>query len=203
MFFLSRWDQNGGWTMKKKLLAPENVCLQVIDVQEILMAKIYGADKVASTVEHMIRCANILNIPVVFNTQYKKGLGPYVPNVETLVGDTPQFDKVEFNAIANKETEAFIDGLPGAVTTIVLVGVETHICIYQTAMGLLAKGMDVWIVSDGVSSRKIEDHREGLSRLRSVGGAVGPSEMLIYELLGKAGTAEFKQILPLIIARDE
>ncbi len=188
--------------MQKRLLVSENVCLQIIDVQQSLMSKINGADKVVATVQLMIRCAKILGIPVLVNTQYKKGLGPYVPTLESLVGDIPQIDKVEFNAVANRDIEAFIDGLPKSVDTIALVGVETHICIYQTAMGLLAKGLDVWVVSDGVSSRNIDDHREGMSRLQSMGVSLGPAEMLIYELLAKAGGPEFKQILPLIITRE-
>jgi nicotinamidase-related amidase len=189
--------------MKKKLLGPKNVCLQIIDVQQSLMSKIKGADKVIATIELMIRCAKILGIPIIANTQYKKGLGAYVPNIESLVGDIPQIDKSEFNAVANRETESFINGLPKEVETIILVGVETHICIYQTAMGLLAKGLDVWVVSDGVSSRNKDDHQAGLLRLQSMGASLGSSEMLIYELLGKAGSPEFKQILPFVIAREE
>ena len=189
--------------MKRKLLAPDSVCLQVIDVQQSLMAKIHGAAQVAATVEFMIRCTDIFDIPVLANTQYKKGLGAYVPNVEAVLEGIPQFDKVEFNALANKETAEFIAKLPEPVETIVLVGVETHICVYQTAMGLLEKGKAVWIVSDGVSSRKLEDHRDGLARMHSVGVTIGSAEMLIYELLGKAGTPEFKKILPYIIARNE
>lgn len=189
--------------MKKRLLAPPNVCLQVIDVQQRLMAKIAGASEVGATVEFMVRCAKILGIPVIANTQYKKGLGPYVPNVESVVADIPQIDKVEFNAAANKETESFLDRLPKEVDTILLVGVETHICIYQTAMGLLDKNLRVWVVTDGVSSRNMDDHHAGLMRLQSMGVSLGPAEMLIYELLGKAGSAEFKEILPLIVARDE
>ena len=189
--------------MIHSLLAPATVCLQVIDVQEKLMAKIDNAASVASTVELMVRCAQILNIPIFANTQYIKGLGPYVGNLETLVSGVHRFDKVEFNAVANKATEAFLGELPETVTTIALVGVETHICIYQTAMGLLARGLGVWIVTDGVSARKASDHQAGLNRLQSVGAKIGPAEMLIYELLGKAGTTEFKQVLPLIINRVE
>lgn len=188
--------------MNKRLLTPENVCLQIIDVQQSLMAKINGADKVTATAELLVRCAKMLGIPIVANTQYKKGLGPYVPAVEALVGDIPQLDKTEFNAVANKEIAAFIDALPKAVDTFVLAGVETHICIYQTAMGLQAKGLNVWVVTDGVSSRNIDDHQAGLQRLQSMGVSLGSAEMLIYELLGKAGSPEFKKILPLIIARD-
>lgn len=188
--------------MKNKLLASEKVCLQIIDVQQSLMSKIKGADKVTATVQLMIRCAKILGIPIVANTQYKKGLGPYVSTVESLIDDIPQIDKTEFNAVANRETESFIDGLPKGVDTIILVGVETHICIYQTAMGLLAKGKDVWVVSDGVSSRNMDDHQVGIQRLQCQGVSIGSSEMLIYELLGRAGSPEFKQILPFIIARE-
>ena len=189
--------------MKKKLLTSANVCLHVIDVQQSLMSKIHGADKVAATVELMIRCAKILGIPILANTQYKKGLGHYVTSIDALIGDLPQIDKTEFNAVANKETESFIKGLPKGVDTVILVGVETHICVYQTAMGLLEKGLGVWVVSDGVSSRNMDDHLAGLRRMQCMGISQGPSEMLIYELLGKAGTPEFKQILPFIIARDK
>lgn len=188
--------------MKKRLLAPENVCLQIIDVQESLMAKIHGAKRVATTVELMIRCAEILGVPIVANTQYKKGLGPYVPELEPLVEGIDRFDKVEFNALANDPTAAFIAKLPESVTTVALVGVETHICIYQTAMGLLDRGLDVWVVTDGVSSRKVEDHQDGLARMRSMGISIGPAEMLVYEMLGRAGSPEFKKVLPYIIARD-
>lgn len=189
--------------MRKRLLRPENVCLQIIDVQQSLMSKVAGADRVTSTIEFMIRCAKILEIPILANTQYKKGLGGYVAPVEALVGDLVQIDKTEFNATQNSETESYLDTLAGDVDTVILVGVETHICIYQTAMGLLTKGLDVWVVSDAVSSRKNEDHQAGIERMQSMGVSLGPAEMLIYELLGKAGSPEFKQILPLIIARDE
>ena len=185
--------------MKKRLLAPENVCLQVIDVQESLMAKIHEADRVTAKVGLMLRAAEILGIPVVANTQYRKGLGPYVDEIEALVADITRFDKVEFNGVANAETGAFFDGLPKSVSTVALVGVETHICVYQTAMGLLDRGFDVWVVSDGVSSRNLDDHQSGMARMASMGGSAGPAEMLIYELLGRAGTPQFKQILPLII----
>jgi nicotinamidase-related amidase len=188
--------------MKKRLLAPENVCLQIIDVQESLMAKIHGAKRVATTVGLMIRCAEIMGVPIVANTQYKKGLGPYVPELEPLVEGIDRFDKVEFNALANGPTAAYIAKLPESVTTVALVGVETHICIYQTAMGLLDRGLDVWVVTDGVSSRKVEDHQDGLARMRSMGVSIGPAEMLVYEMLGRAGSPEFKKVLPHIIARD-
>ncbi len=189
-------------TMTAQFLKKEQVCLHVVDVQKSLMAKINRADVVARTVALMCHCARILKVPIVANTQYVKGLGPYVDELQPLLTDIPTFDKIEFNAVDNEKTNGFIDSLPEIVNTVILVGVETHICIYQTAVGLLNKGLNVWVVSDGVSSRSSEAHIDGINRLRDLGVAVGSAEMLIYELLGAAGSSEFKEVLPYIIERD-
>lgn len=187
--------------MQSTLLVPENVCMQIVDVQESLMAKIHNADQVTENVGLLIECCRILGVRMIANTQYRKGLGLYVPELEKLVDDIPRYDKTEFNSLANPETASFFRKLPARVDTVVLVGVETHICIYQSAMGLLDAGYRVWVVSDAVSSRNVEDHVSGLARLEAKGADIGPVEMLVYELLGKAGTPEFKKILPHIINR--
>ncbi|MFV0438626.1 MAG: isochorismatase family protein [Desulfopila sp.] len=180
-----------------------NCYLHVIDVQERLMQQIEGAEQVASVVAMMMKCASIMDIPVLANTQYKKGLGPYLPELEELAATLARPDKVEFNAFANTETVALVERLPRTVQHVILVGVETHICIYQTAMGALARGLTPWIVSDGVGSRRTDHHRAGLARLAACGARVGPAEMLIYELLGRAATPEFKKVLPLILAQSQ
>lgn len=184
---------------KSMLLQPENCCLQLIDLQISLMAQIHEAERVIATTRLMLNFARLIKIPVLANTQYKKGLGLYVPELEPLMEGIPRPDKVEFNAMANAETRAQISLLPTAVTTIILVGVETHICIYQTAAGILDRGLTPWIVADGVSARSEKNHDLALQRLREMGAIIGPAEMLIYELLGKAGTPLFKDFLPLII----
>lgn len=187
--------------MKKesRLLKPEQCYLHIIDPQERLMAQIHGAETVVSTIKKMVRCSEIIGIPIIANTQYKKGLGAYVEPLEELMTDVPRLDKTEFNALANPETLALVNNLPSDVNTAILVGVETHICIYQTAMGLLERGITPWIVADGVSSRSEVNKQLGLARLLNVGAIVGPAEMIIYELLKKAGTAEFKAVLPHIL----
>lgn len=182
-----------------KLLKPESCYLHVVDVQESLMKHVHGAEKVAEITEMMVHSARIFGMPILGNTQYQKGLGPYVPALEMLFEDIPRADKVEFNALANAATLARVNALPSTVDTMVLVGVETHICIYQTAMAALEMGLNVWIVSDGVSSRRAEHHQMGLDRLARAGADIGPAEMLIYELLHEAGTPRFKEILPLIL----
>lgn len=181
------------------LLRPADCCLHIIDPQKNLMNQIYEADRVARVIKFVITCARLLNIPALANTQYLKGLGPYVEELEEMVEDIPRPDKLEFGAYNNEETQAIADGLSGSITTIIMVGVETHICIYQSAVGVLQRGLTPWIVADATSSRSLENHNLGLERLRQLGAIIGPAEMLIYELLGKAGTPQFKEVLPHII----
>lgn len=163
------------------------------------MAHIHEADRVAANIVRLIECARILKMPILANTQYKKGLGSYVPVLEEMMADIPRPDKTEFNALANSETRSLVDKLPDSVTTLILAGVETHICIYQTAMGAIERGLTPWVVADAVSSRARANHDLGLARLSAAGAIVGPAEMIIYELLGRAGTPEFKAMLPYVV----
>jgi nicotinamidase-related amidase len=185
------------------LLKPAECCLHIIDPQKSLMARIHQAGKVVRVIKLMMESARIFNMPIIANTQYRKGLGPYVDELEILMEAIPRPDKKEFNAYANGTTQTVLETLAKTVTTVILVGVETHICIYQSAMGALQRGFVPWIVADGVSSRSRENHQLGLARLQAAGAIIGPAEMIIYELLGMAGTPEFKQLLPHIIAFNE
>ena len=184
---------------KFSLLQPAECCLHIIDPQINLMKEIYQVKRVTKVIKLMIECSRILGIPALANTQYKKGLGPYVDELEGLVSDLPRPDKTEFGAYGNAETLEVVNNFANNPSTVIMVGVETHICIYQSAIGVLEKGMTPWVVADGVSSRSNENHILGLERLRELGAVIGPAEMIIYELLGKAGTPEFKQVLPHII----
>ncbi len=186
--------------MTTSLHRPENCCLHIIDPQQSLMAHIHEAGRVTANISRLLACARILKMPILANTQYKKGLGPYVPQLEEMMtDDIPRPDKTEFNALANLETRALVNRLPETVTTLILVGVETHICIYQTAMGALECGLTPWVVADAVSSRTQVNYELGLARLAAAGAIVGPAEMIIYELLGRAGTPEFKAMLPHVV----
>jgi nicotinamidase-related amidase len=181
------------------LLQPENCCLHIIDPQQSLMLHIHEAGRVVDNISRLLECAKILSFPILANTQYKKGLGLYVPVLEEKMDGIQRPDKIEFNALANPATRALVCSLPETVTTLILVGVETHICIYQTAMGALEQGLTPWVVADAVSSRTKANHELGLARLAAAGAIVGPAEMIIYELLGRAGTSEFKAMLPHVI----
>ncbi len=179
-----------------RLLMAERCCLYVVDPQERLMAHIHESRRVVESIALMIQLARTLDIPIVANTQYKKGIGPLVPELATLLEGVPCPDKLEFNGLANPEVVKVLDRLPVAVDTLLLCGVETHICIYQTALGALDSGYQVRVVADGVSSRQARHDRLGQQRLRQCGVVLAPAEMIVYELLQRAGTPEFKAMLP-------
>ncbi len=188
--------QEGDMSASDCILNPRRCCLMVIDPQERLMKAIHKADKVVKNTTLMIHCCRTFGIPILATTQYLKGLGPFVPEIADLLSDVPAIDKVEFNAFANPKIRGFLKGLSPCIDTLLITGVETHICIYQTAAGALNNGYRPWVVADAVSSRDKRNKKYGLSRLTTMGITVGPAEMAIYELLGKAGTAEFKTMLP-------
>ncbi len=190
---------------KKILVTPGECCLHIIDPHKSLMDHIYEAEKVVRVMELMFECAKVLDLPIVASTQYKKGLGPFVEPIQTLVDthNIPCQDKLEFSAYKNDATVDMVKRVAGKASTVILIGVETHICIYQSSAALLEMGYQPWIVADGVSSRSQDNHILGLQRLQALGAVVGPAEMIIYELLAKAGTAQFKQILPHIISFDK
>ncbi len=177
-------------------LMPEQCCLLVIDPQERLMAHIHRANQVEKNICLLLRLGQVFSLPIIACTQYKKGIGPLVHGVNELLDGAACIDKLEFNALDSGQVRAALDDLPPAVDTLVLCGVETHICIYQTALGALAAGYGVRVIADAVSSRTPENHALGLARLRELGAVVMPAEMLIYELLRKAVTLEFKAMLP-------
>ena len=181
---------------KPTFLQPAQCCLYVVDPQERLMTHIYRADQVVKNISLMIRLAVAMDFPVIANTQYKKGIGEIVPELSSLLKGKPCVDKTEFNGLANPDVRNMLNELPVSVDTLLLCGVESHICIYQTAMGALQAGYNVRVVADGVSSRTPKNDKFGKQRLREIGVVLAPAEMIIYELLQKAGTPAFKAMLP-------
>ncbi len=183
-------------TEKNLFLQPEQCCLYIVDPQQRLMAHIHEVEEVKRNILLMIHCARTMEMPIIANTQYRKGIGPIVPEIMELLEGVPCPDKVEFNGLADGDVKELVAGLPPAVDTLLLVGVETHICIYQTAMGALQAGFRPWVVADAVSSRRRLHDRLGRQRLREIGAVVVPAELIVYELLRRAGTPRFKAMLP-------
>lgn len=177
-------------------LRPEQCCLLVVDPQEKLMTHIHESDRVVRNIGLLVELAAVMDLSILATTQYQKGIGPFVPALAGKLEQVECLDKTEFGALSNREIRNRLEQLPPAIDTLVLCGVESHICIYQTALGALQQGYKVWVVADAVSSRTRENDRFGRRRMATLGAVLAPTEMIIYELLQKAGTPSFKAMLP-------
>jgi nicotinamidase-related amidase len=182
--------------MKTEFLRPEQCCLYIVDPQEKLMAHIHEAERVSRNIGLMINLAKTLKFPILANTQYKKGIGPIVPEIAELLEGVPCPDKVTFCGLSDSSVQEEIKSLPGSVDTFLVCGVETHICVYQTVVGALQADYNAWVVADAVSSRTPVNDQLGQQRMRELGAVMAPAEMIIYELLQQAGTEQFKAMLP-------
>jgi nicotinamidase-related amidase len=179
-------------------LNPENCALMVVDIQERLMPVINGGEQVAKNSALLLKAAKVMNIPVVATTQYTARIGEMLPEIKAGLGGVVPFDKMQFDCFADQVLRDKIKELPRKINTLVICGVETHICIYQSVLGALREGYRVWVPADAVSSRSVQNHEIGLARIRELGGTVGSTEMIIYDLLHRAGTPEFKELLPFL-----
>lgn len=182
---------------KIKRLVPENTGLLVVDIQDRMMRVIHGSDEVVRNTVLLIKTAQALNIPIVATTQYVARIGELLSEIKAEMPEVNALDKLEFGCFENREVLERIKSYKG-IDTWIACGVETHICMYQTVLGGLREGFTMWIPADAVSSRTEKNYQTGLERIRQIGGDVGNTEMIIYELLHKAGTPEFKSLLPFL-----
>ena len=178
--------------MTSALLHRDRAAVVVVDVQEGFRPAIDRFDDTVRGVAQLVQGANVLGVPVVVTEQYPKGLGTTVPEVaEHLNGVTP----VEKTVFSAPDAEGF--DLSGR-DQVLLCGIETHVCVHQSAAALLERGVEVQVVEDGVSSRTPENRRIGLDRMEEAGVRRTSVEMALFELLGAAGSDEFKAIQRLI-----
>jgi nicotinamidase-related amidase len=176
------------------MLRPEDCVLAVIDIQEKLLAQIFEKERMQRNAQLLIRLADILSLPVIVSTQYEKGLGKTVAEISSLLPDMKPLDKLEFGCFGNSEYCSAVGKLANR-GTLLLCGIESHICVTQTALGALNQGLNVHLASDAVSSRTELNWKLGLNRMQAAGAVLSSTEMMIYELLGKSGTPAFKEML--------
>jgi nicotinamidase-related amidase len=170
--------------------------LVVVDVQERLLPSIFEKERVLQNTVRLVQGAAVLQIPVFVTEQYRKGLGPTVPEVASVIPTFAPMEKLAFSACG---AVGFIPALKGKkVADAILCGIESHVCVCQTCLDLLDHGFRVFVVADAVSSRTPENYRLGVERMRAAGAVIVSAEMALFELLEQAGTPEFKQILPLV-----
>jgi len=178
----------------RRPLRADECLLGVIDIQEKLLPPIHEKERMLRNSQLLIRLANMLSMPVVVSTQYAKGLGQTVPEIMSLLPGSKPVDKLEFGCFGNGEFCSAISMLAGR-NTLLLCGMETHICVMQTALGALNQGLNVHVAADAVGSRSELNWKLGLERMREAGAVISSAEMMVYELLGKSGSPVFKEIL--------
>ena len=177
-------------------LEAERCALVVVDIQEKLLPPIHEKERLVRNAQLLLRLANILKIPALVTTQYERGLGKTVAEVAALLPETPSIDKVEFGCFHSGGFCSAMKALPGQRNTVLLCGMETHICVMQTALGALQRGYLVHVAADAVGSRTEFNWKIGLERMRDAGAVLSSTETIIYELLRASGTAAFKGMLP-------
>ena len=179
-------------------LTREGSTLVVADVQERLFAAMDAEhrEEVVKNLKVLAFTARRLGLPIVVTEQYPKGLGHTLPELREALGAIEPLEKVTFSCC---DTEGFTARLKAAKTKqVILAGIETHVCVMQTGLELLASGYSVYVVTDAVSSRKGSDRDAALQRLARHGAELVTTEMVVFEWLRKAGTAEFKELQALI-----
>ena len=179
----------------RRALEPEKCALIVVDIQEKLLPPIFQKEQLVRNSQLLIRLAGILDIPTMLTTQYSRGLGNTIPEVASLLPDTQAIEKSAFSCFGSDVFCSALKRLPGNRNTVVLCGMESHICVAQTALAALREGYLVHVASDAVSSRSEWNWKIGLGRMRAAGCVVSSTEMIIYESLRSSGTSAFKCML--------
>jgi nicotinamidase-related amidase len=175
-------------------LDADRTALVVVDLQEGFRKAIPDFERVAKATATLIEGAEALGVPIVITEQYPKGLGETAPEVaEHLPDGTEPLEKLVFSAA---EAEGFDLGDRDQA---LVCGVETHVCVNQTVLDLLGSGLDVEVAEDAVGSRTEENKRVGLHKMERAGAVLTSVETALFELLGRAGTPEFKRIQKLIL----
>jgi nicotinamidase-related amidase len=175
-----------------RVLDRGRAALVVVDVQEAFRPAVRDFGAVTAGVAALVRGAQILGLPVIVTEQYPKGLGSTVPEVAEHLNGVEPIAKVRFSAAA---AEGFdLDGRDQAL----VCGIESHVCVSQTAHDLLDRGVEVHVARDAVTSRTEQNRELGLHKLEGAGAVVTSVETALFELLGAAGSDEFKQIQGLI-----
>jgi nicotinamidase-related amidase len=177
------------------LLTPDRAVLLLVDLQERLLPAIEGQEGLLRNVCLLVRLASEMGLPVVLTTQYRKGLGEVTPRVRSLLPDIEALDKTSFGCFQDQGFVSQMAMLSGR-DQILLAGVETHICVCQTALGALEKSYSVHLISDAVGARTAANQRIGLARMERAGALVSSAEMATYELLGRADSELFRRMLP-------
>lgn len=180
--------------MKSQLLDKNRSVLVLIDFQERLFPHVHEYESVLARIDLLLFAANLLHVPVLLTEQYPKGLGGTVEPIRKELPNIRPLEKLTFSCAAVSDFNEWLASFRR--DQILLAGIETHICVAQTALDLVSKGMNIYVIADATSSRKPLDAQIALHRLDRSGMTITTAEAVVFEWLGRAGTEEFKAIQP-------
>jgi nicotinamidase-related amidase len=180
--------------MKPELLDRSRSALVLIDVQERLFPHVHEHERVLARMELLLFAAQLLQIPLLVTEQYPRGLGNTIEEIRKTLPGVPPLTKVDFSCVPAPGFREQLSSLHR--NQVVLAGIETHVCVAQTALDLAAQGESVFVVADATASRRPLDAQIALQRLEQSGLTVTTAEAVVFEWLRRAGTEEFRAIQP-------
>ena len=178
------------------MLSRESAVLIVIDIQGNLFEAMQGKEKLLANALKVIKGAKIFNLPIIATEQIPQKLGQTIPILAQELAGSATISKESFSCWGNSQFKEKIESFGRKV--IIILGIECHVCVYQTASDLIHNGYDVYVVADAVSSRTEENSDIGIEAMKESGAHITSTEMLLFELLGSAGDARFKAIYKLV-----
>ncbi len=177
-------------------LVREDCIMLLVDIQKVMLDPCVDHDPVTRNAAALLDIAGILEIPVMFSAHNAEKLGGCLPELLQRVSQPAVYTKLEFSCLEN---EAIFRALQhSGRRTLLLAGLETHVCIFHTGAHALRLGYRVHVAADAVTSRSKTNREVGLRRLERAGAVISATEMIIFELLNRAGTPEFRAALPLL-----
>jgi nicotinamidase-related amidase len=178
------------------MLNQNDCCLVVVDVQGKLAQLMHDKETLFKNIRILVQSAKILNVPILWCQQVPAALGPTIPEIAELLTDNQPINKSSFSCCGCEEFNSKLEKL--GHRQILLSGLETHVCVYQTAVDLLAKGHEVDVIADAVSSRTLANKDVGLKRIADEGARVTSTELALFEILKTVDHPNFKQIAKLV-----
>lgn len=186
--------------MTNHQLKANSSLLFLVDIQERLLPAIPTelTYRLMKATQLLVQAANLYDVPVLVSEQYPRGLGPTVEPLATLLApmNSSHFEKSEFSGWKNTKIATELESLKPS--SVVICGIEAHICVLQTTLDLLAEGYNVHIVTDGIASRSISNLDVGINQMRDAGAIISSAETVAFQWAEKAGTAQFKALSKLV-----
>jgi nicotinamidase-related amidase len=179
-----------------EILAKDDCLLLLVDLQKTLLDACFEKDPVTRNAAALIDLAGVFEIPILASVHNPEKLGGFLPELLERIPQPSFYSKLEFSCFENEKIFRALQET--GCRTVLLAGLETHVCIFQTAAHALRLGYRVHVVADAVTSRRKVDKEVGLGRLERAGAVISSTEMVIFEMVNRAGTPEFRAVLPLL-----